>query len=123
MSGYHSTAGSPVGMLPGDAVVLLMQTDNIGADCCCAIALGFDGIEILELSQVNVEEKSRRSKYLDVTQAVASKLKVVGAYSGSSISEIKGLLPLEWSPRVCVWDGLRCQYRSLIRGWVFLPSH
>ena len=85
-----------------------MQADNVWADCCCAIALGFDGIKILKLSQVNVEEKSRRSKYLDVTQAIASKLKVVGAYSGSSISEVKGLLPLEWSPRVCIWDRLRC---------------
>ena len=62
-------------------------------------------------------------KYLDMTQAIASKLKVVGANSRSSISEIEGLLPLEWSSRICVWDGLHYQHRTFLRVWRFLPSH
>lgn len=78
VAGHNGAARSPVGVLPADAVVLLVQTDDVGMRRGFAVTADDDGIEIL-----------------DHAQAVAAEGKIVGAVTGTTVSEIEGLLSLE----------------------------
>jgi len=44
--------------------------------------------------------------YLDHTQTVASQHKIVGSLPNSTVTKVKGLLPLKRRTRVCVRNSL-----------------
>ena len=87
VTGYDRTASSPVSVLPANAIVLLMQTDDIRS--------------MLDLI---VSSNQHAIKVLDHTETIASKGEIVGTVASSAISKVKGLLPVKWIPSVGVWD-------------------
>jgi hypothetical protein len=86
-----------------------METDNIWLHCGCAICSDIDAVKILVSVLAPIFSNETVLAYLDVSQAVTSKLKVIRTGSGTSISEIESHLSVKWSAGICIWNGLmRC---------------
>ena len=84
----HRRAARPVvGVLPADAAVLLVNTHAVGQVHRLAFVIGDDGGEVL-----------------DVAQAVAAQLQVVGHGAGAGVAEVEGRFLVEWVAWVRVRD-------------------
>jgi len=84
---YDCAASAPVGVLPANTLILLMQADNVGVDLALTIIVDNDSVEVF-----------------DDTKTVTSEREVVGAISGATITKVKGLLSLERRTSICVGD-------------------
>ena len=82
-------AGPPVRVLPVDAVVLFMNTDNVWCFLTLAIGTYDHAVEVL-----------------DDAQAVTAELQIVRAVAEATVAEVEGLLAMEGCSWICVWDGL-----------------
>lgn len=89
VSSDNSTTSSPVGMLPSDTIVLLVEADNIRAHLDSSIGFGVCGVEIL-----------------DVSQAVTSKLQIIGTTSSTTIPKVESLLAMERSTSIRIGNSL-----------------
>lgn len=79
----------PVGVLPADAVVLLVHADDVGCDFALAVGAGDDAVQVL-----------------DHAQAVTAELEVVRAVPEAAVAEVERLLAVEGCARVGVGDSL-----------------
>lgn len=106
--GDDSAASPPVGVLPADAIVLLMDTDDVGGDLTFTVRSSNDAIKVL-----------------DYTKAVASELEVVGAVSKTTITKVEGLFAVERGARVGVGYGLANILAKICKRqlWNNSPSH
>ncbi|KIH93155.1 hypothetical protein SPBR_02543 [Sporothrix brasiliensis 5110] len=77
-----------VGVLPGDAGVLLVHADDVGHGVRRAARVGHHAVHVV-----------------DGAEAVAAQLQVVGHDAGARVAEVKGLLLVERVARVRVGDG------------------
>lgn len=84
---YDCAASAPVGVLPANTLILLMQADNVGVDLALTIIVDNDSVEVF-----------------NNTKTVTSERKIVGAISGATITKVKGLLSLEGRTSICVGD-------------------
>lgn len=55
-SRYNSTAGTPIGVLPSDAIVLLVETDDIGADLGITVGSRDDSVKVLSIIVSSIVE-------------------------------------------------------------------
>jgi hypothetical protein len=74
-------------MLPADAIVLLVQADNIRVDFRLAVRTDNNRIEILNHAET-----------------VAAQREVVGAVTGASIAEVEGLLAVKGRTSIRIWN-------------------
>lgn len=89
VTGDDRVAGAPVGVLPADAVVLLMKADGVGQSLGGAIRLGDDRVEVF-----------------NDPKAVAAEGEIVGHVTAADISEIKSLLAMKGRPGISIRDRL-----------------
>ena len=75
---YDCAACSPVRVLPVDAVILLMNADNVRSFLAVPIGSNDHTIQVL-----------------DHSQAIAPKLKIVGAVAETAVAEVEGLFAVE----------------------------
>lgn len=86
---HHGASSPPIGVLPADAIVLLMDANDIRSDFALAIRAGDHTVEVL-----------------DHAETVAAELQIVSAVPEAAVAEIEGLLAVEGGARVSVGDGL-----------------
>jgi hypothetical protein len=108
-SGY-STVGHPVGVLPANAVILLVEADDLGSLLCLTSSVYKNAVKVLlyllACDLLDVNEIVSWQTHLDDAQAVASKVQLVDCMSNATVSKIECLLPVERRSRVGIWDSL-----------------
>lgn len=91
-------------MLPANAVILLMEADDVRRAVSCTIGAVQNAIKILS----NVSTEPRISHvihsraYLNDPKTVASKLEIIRTVANAPIAKIEGLLAVEWIARISV---------------------
>jgi hypothetical protein len=84
---HGGAAGTVVGVLPADAVILLMDADDVGH---------------LEWIALRVVENGR--EVLDAAETIASELEVVSHDACAAVTKIESCLLVEWVAWISVWD-------------------
>lgn len=83
------TAGPPVGVLPADAIVLLMDTDNVRSEFTTSVWPSDDAVEIF-----------------DHSETITAQLQVVRAVPEATVAEVEGLFTMERRTGISVGHGL-----------------